>query len=255
MPRQLRAVLFDLDDTLIDWANVRLSWTQIDRLYLPNVINWLRREGIADAIDLETLLDAFASRHHAAWVSASSSLQAPYMPTILLTALRECGVDCNGIAEADVAAAYGWRGVPGCRAFPDAPPALDMLTKAGLKLGVVTNASQPMDMRDAELAAHGLLDYFPTCRVAAADVGVLKPHPRIFEQALDMLGAAPQEAVFVGDNWHADIEGAQALGMRTVWRARDRDAEYTKRHAQLQSFADLPPILDAWYPGWRDGCA
>ena len=255
MPRQLRAVLFDLDDTLIDWANVRLSWTQIDRLYLPNVKDWLRREGIADAIDLEALLDAFASRHHAAWVSASSSLQAPYMPRILRTALRACGVDCAGISEAALMKAYNWRGVPGCRVFPDVPPLLASLRNEQIQLGIVTNASQPMDMRDAELAAHGLLDYFPTCRVAAADVGILKPHPRIFEQALDMLGAAPQEAVFVGDNWHADIEGAQALGMRTVWRARDRDAEYTKRHAQLQSFADLPPILDAWYPGWRDGCA
>ena len=255
MAQTLRAILFDLDDTLIDWAAVRLSWTEIDRLYLPNVINWLRSQGVADSLDLEALLDAFASRHHAAWIDAGSSLQAPYMPRILRTALRACGVDCAGISEAALMKAYNWRGVPGCRVFPDVPPLLASLRNEQIQLGIVTNASQPMVMRDAELEVHGLLGYFPACRVAAADAGVLKPHPRIFEQALDTLGASPQETVFVGDNWQADIQGAQGLGMRTIWRARDCETTGGDRHAQLASFADLPPILDEWYPGWRHGSA
>ncbi len=252
---QLRAILFDLDNTLIDWADVQLGWPDIDRLYMPNVIAWLQSEGQASAIDLNQLLDSFSGRHHQAWVEADRSLQAPYMPTILLDALREAGVDCTGLTEAALMAAYNWRGVPGCRVFPDVPRTLALLGEVKLKLGIVTNASQPMVMRDAELAAHGLLHHFPACRLAAADAGVIKPHPRIFEQALKKLNASPRETVFIGDNWHADVEGAQGLGMRTIWRTRQRGTERNDRHARLRTLDDLPPILDAWFPGWRDGPA
>jgi len=48
-------------------------------------------------------------------------------------------------------------------------------------------------------------------------VGCKKPDPRIFRAALDALGAAPEEAVFVGDSPTRDMAGARALGMRHVW--------------------------------------
>lgn len=50
------------------------------------------------------------------------------------------------------------------------------------------------------------------------DVGYLKPHPRIFEYALDEMGLRPEETAMVGDNLRADVGGAKALGMVAVWR-------------------------------------
>jgi putative hydrolase of the HAD superfamily len=46
---------------------------------------------------------------------------------------------------------------------------------------------------------------------------MIKPDPRIFAIALDQLGCVPDEAMMVGDNWSADIVGAQAAGLRAVW--------------------------------------
>lgn len=47
--------------------------------------------------------------------------------------------------------------------------------------------------------------------------GVKKPDPRIFQAALDALGAGPREAVFVGDSLRRDMAGARGMGMRHVW--------------------------------------
>ena len=54
--------------------------------------------------------------------------------------------------------------------------------------------------------------------------GCKKPDPRIFQVALDALGASPEEAVFVGDSLRRDMTGARGMGMRHVWlRAAEAD--------------------------------
>ena len=49
-----------------------------------------------------------------------------------------------------------------------------------------------------------------------------KPRPEPFLRALDALGVAPADALFVGDELEADIRGAKALGMTTVWKLNGR---------------------------------
>ena len=54
--------------------------------------------------------------------------------------------------------------------------------------------------------------------------GCKKPDPRIFQAALDALGASPEDAVFVGDSLRRDMTGARGMGMRHVWlRAAEAD--------------------------------
>jgi HAD superfamily hydrolase (TIGR01549 family) len=65
------------------------------------------------------------------------------------------------------------------------------------------------------LQRDGLLDCF-TCTTFSDEVGVSKPHPRIFQITLDQLGALPREAVHLGDLTHSDIAGARAIGMFAV---------------------------------------
>lgn len=54
------------------------------------------------------------------------------------------------------------------------------------------------------------------------EVGVAKPHPEIFRQALAALGIQPQEAVHIGDDPRTDVRGARDIGMRTAWLAHGR---------------------------------
>jgi putative hydrolase of the HAD superfamily len=112
-----------------------------------------------------------------------------------------------------------------------------------------------MWIRDIEIGQHGLLPYFPDCRISAADVGYLKPHPTIFKAALKQLGVLPEETVFVGDNPTADIAGAQAVGLRAILRIAHRVPPMLSGliipDAAVNTLEEMPRILDNWYPGWR----
>ena len=75
---------------------------------------------------------------------------------------------------------------------------LESLRSRGLKLGLVSNALDPPWLLHADLEALGIAERLDVA-VFSSEVGVRKPHPAIFERALDELGVAPGEALFVGD--------------------------------------------------------
>lgn len=255
-PRQLRGLLFDFDDTLIDWSGVQLGWREIEAPRLARVLELMQGEGSASPVPLQQLVAHYTQRTREAWMEARSSLIAPRMPEILLDTLDELGFADARQSRDQILAAYDWSVVPGTVVFADVPPMLEGLQAAGIKLGIVTNSSQPMALRDAELRGHGLMQYFPDCRLAAADVGYLKPHRRIFEAALERLGTDADETVFIGDSPSADIAGALGIGMRAIQRITHRrrfQADGNPDFASLHSLAELPPILDAWYGDWRHG--
>lgn len=258
MTVQLKGVLFDFDDTLVDWSGVQLSWREIESARLSRVQEHVYSKTRANWLHTDALLDAYMRRTRAAWAEARVTLRAPHMPSILMETLAALGVAIDRLDVADVIRAYNWNVVPGTVVFPDVPPTLHALRQAGIKLGIVTNASQPMAMRDAELATHGLIEYFPDCRLAAADAGFLKPDPRIFNCALERLGASAAETVFIGDNPDADIAGALSVGMKAVLRITERTAAngtFSAYKPRLRSLEQLPAILDEWYPGWRNASA
>lgn len=261
MQPQLKAVLFDFDDTLIDWSGVTLGWRAIEAERLERVLRFLNEELSPTGIALEQLVERYSERTREAWMIARGTLRAPKMPVILQETLIDLGVAEADAFAAEILRAYDWNVVPGTVVFPDVFPLLDELRSRQIRLGVVTNASQPMSLRDCELRQHGLLPYFPDCRLAAADVGYLKPHPRIFHSALKRVGVAPQEAVFIGDNPIADVSGALGVGMRAVQRLKPAGAttsggvSTSGGHPCLSSFDQLPALLDDWYPDWRDGIA
>jgi len=99
----------------------------------------------------------------------------------------------------------------------DVIPTLTKLRERGLKLALVSNTFIPGFVLDKHLQMHDLLEFFPI-RVYSSAVGVCKPHPRIFEEALTQVGVNACDALFVGDIVRKDIVGAQRVGMRAVLR-------------------------------------
>lgn len=92
---------------------------------------------------------------------------------------------------------------------PRTAPALARLREHGLLLGVVSNSDGRVE--DA-LQAAGLRDWFDVV-VDSSVAGVEKPDPRIFQVALEQLGVAAGDALYVGDVHEVDVAGAQAAGM------------------------------------------
>jgi HAD superfamily hydrolase (TIGR01509 family) len=92
---------------------------------------------------------------------------------------------------------------------------LDSLRQRGLKLGLVSNAFDPEWLLVRDLEQMGLAERLDVAVFSSA-VGMRKPHPVIFEHALDRLGVLPKRVLFVGDRLYEDMRGAGELGMTTV---------------------------------------
>jgi putative hydrolase of the HAD superfamily len=107
------------------------------------------------------------------------------------------------------------------RLYPDAVPTLQELRSRGFRLGVVSNWEEWLENLLLALEIHPLFDII----VASGPFGRAKPHPSIFEHALELGGVTAAEAVHVGDNPRDDIEGARAAGLRPILiDRRDRHA-------------------------------
>ncbi|HEV2611086.1 MAG TPA: HAD family hydrolase [Noviherbaspirillum sp.] len=197
----IKAVLFDLDDTL--WPimpvirraeDVLFAWLQT---HAPAVASQFTVEGLRERRRL--LLEQnphyrlnLAKLRHAG----------------LTEAFLAAGEDC---AKIDLAMAVFSKARNEVTPFDDVIPALEKL-KRRFYLGSVSNGV-------ADLEMIGLAKYFQAS-IAAHSFGAAKPDAAIFHAACDALGIAPAEAVYVGDDPHLDVEGAQRAGLRAVWMNR-----------------------------------
>jgi putative hydrolase of the HAD superfamily len=84
--------------------------------------------------------------------------------------------------------------------------------------------------------------------VFSSEVGVRKPDPRIFREALSRLGTDPAETVFVGDRLYDDVNGAQAVGMRAVLTRQFRAEEdpQFRPDAVIDHLRELGTVLSRW---------
>jgi len=125
---------------------------------------------------------------------------------------------------------------------------LEYLRRAGYRLGMISNASDNDDVQTLVDNA-GVRDYFDFILVSAA-VGVRKPNPKIFRQALDHWGVPPTRAAMVGDMLGADILGAKHAGLFSIWITRRADGPANHAHldtihpdAQIAALDEIPGLL------------
>jgi len=252
----LKAVIFDMDDTLLDWSKKAVEWHEHERDHLASVFDYIQREVMPIEAQLDAFIEAVQTYARQGWTQAAFALEAPSYGEALRAGLIQAGVPSEKIDVNACLDAYGWGLIDGVSVFPDVPEVLRMLQSHGVQIGLITNSSVPMWLRDRELETVGILEYFAEARFSAVDVGYIKPHPAIFATALKRLGISPRQAVFVGDNLDADILGAQKAGMRAVlrWlehRPQEIAGSGVVPDGVITNFHDLLPILDDWFPKWR----
>ena len=123
--------------------------------------------------------------------------------------------------------------------YDDVLPALERLSVRH-RLFAVSNGN-------ADLAAVGIAGWFEGT-LAAREAGCLKPDPRIFRMLLERAGLAPYDALHVGDDPLADVEGARRAGLDAVWVNRRGDPwpeELEPPVRTVRSLADLVSALGA----------
>jgi putative hydrolase of the HAD superfamily len=96
--------------------------------------------------------------------------------------------------------------------YDEVPAVLRDLAGAGLRIGLISNSHRCLASFQSHFDLQGLI----SATISSSDHGFMKPHPSIFRAALQLVDAAPHEAVMVGDNVRQDIEGAERVGMRAI---------------------------------------
>jgi len=127
--------------------------------------------------------------------------------------LRAVGVlgDVSGLTT-QIGQLFEARYRPAHRVPQDVVPTLGRLRELGYTLGLVSNRRDPLNAVCVELGFDNLFDF----TLSAGEAASFKPDPGIFLKALALAGAAPETAVYVGDNYYADVVGARAAGLRPI---------------------------------------
>lgn len=115
---------------------------------------------------------------------------------------------------------------------------LPQLKQAGYILAVISNRDKPFQEL---LNEHGIGGYFDFS-LAAGEVNIFKPEPGIFEHALRRADLTAQEAIYVGDNYYADVVGSRRAGLRPI--LYDPDGIFPEADCTtIKSFDELQSIL------------
>ena len=124
--------------------------------------------------------------------------------------------------------------------YDDVAPVLRALAAQDLKIGLISNSHRSL----ASFEEHFELDGLIAAAVSSSEHGYLKPHPSIFEAALQLAGVRAEESVMVGDSFPHDIAGALRVGMRGVLVHRSGDpVETVPGVPVIRSLAELPPLI------------
>lgn len=117
---------------------------------------------------------------------------------------------------------------------------LEYLSQKKYRLHVLSNGFKEVTYRKCELS--GIKNYFETI-TSADEINIRKPHPEIFEYALNKSGTKKAESVIIGDDWIADIEGGLAFGMKAIFFDVFND-NYTAEHVKtVKKLSEIHEIL------------
>ncbi len=216
----IKAVLFDMFDTL-------MLIEKDHAFYSPSLhasYEYLATNGVA--VTFEEFEKAYVTARDSLYAEVNAELGEPHFNIRIAGALRSLGFNLDTSDRLVVGAteAFCNRFMTYVRIDKHAESVLRELRKK-YELGVVSNFAIPECVTKL-MQKHGLEKLFDVIIVSGA-VNKRKPHLEIFQRALQELGVTAEETVFVGDTIDADVMGAKAAGMKTIFIERrfQKDAE------------------------------
>jgi len=223
---RVRAVLFDLGDTLVDAKDFD-GWAELARrCYLDLDPDTLRHA----YFEVESLVDA---RPHPE--GREAGLVDFWRRTLSRAAEKEVG---DAPTRKFLAALRETE--PMVHLYSDTRRCLDILRAERRALGVVSNSTSEASVRRL-LDRVGILDYFGRI-LSSGTEGVEKPSPEIFLRAVRRLEVAPGEAVYVGNLEHTDARAANAAGLHGIWLNREGFG-YGEDPPEITSLLEVPTLV------------
>lgn len=217
---QIKAVLFDLGDTLIRTAEIPAIYRRIAENYGVKLSTDEIREAHKDVGESDAIEGMITSGQEF-WVRWNAEV------------LEKAGIQENKAFLARKIDELWWK-YADLEVYPDVIETLTQLKSKGLKTGVITNGLK----RDYEqiLGKLKLTDFFDivigidTCNKA-------KPDKEIFLHAVNMLNLRPEQAIFIGDSMRFDYEGARNAGLKPL--LIDREGKASEGVETIRSLTEV----------------
>ncbi|MGD1060232.1 MAG: HAD family hydrolase, partial [Methanomassiliicoccales archaeon] len=209
----MKAVLFDLGHTLIDYYN---DWKQPEERAVGRVSRLVAKtspEGPDDKAVADCIFELLEEGRR---TKLREMVEIPLEETLARCFKR---FSCDGVERLMSESLEAFYGVllEDRRLVAGAPEMLASVHAMGRRIGLVSDVAWGLPSRFPlqDMRFYGLDRHFDDM-VFSTDVGLRKPNPEIFRIALRHVGARPEETVFVGNNLQADIKGALDVGMSAV---------------------------------------
>jgi putative hydrolase of the HAD superfamily len=221
--RKIRAIIFDLDNTLVDRTASIHRYAGIFKRDFGHCLHALSIKEIG-----KRLITADAGGYR----GKPEMLDAICMwPEWKSTPDRE-----------DLNLHWMWEFPAQAVAMNDLEETVEFLKAESIKLGIITNGSARA--QNAKIMALGLWKHFPVILVSET-AGIKKPDSRLFEMALNQLDTPPKDTWFVGDNPISDMVGARQAGITGVWRTgfHPWPEDHPKPAMQIKALSDIIKLL------------
>jgi len=221
------AVFFDLGYTLI-WFSPSVNEIAAEA--------W-RAAGLNVTVEqVRTAMDAAYARQEATAGAACFPASEEYDRQVELQRWRDVlhllgGSDESIVSRYEAISAELYRRPGVLRLYDDVLPVLAALQRAGCRLGIISNWNWSLN---EWVERAGLTPFFEVV-VGSAYAGCQKPHPAIFQRALERMDVPAQRAVYVGDRYETDVVGARAAGLAAI--LLDRAGQAT--HSDCATVRDL----------------
>jgi len=210
--KKIKAVLFDLGETLLNFGRVNTTG--------------LFRQGARLSYDfLKSCGQPVGNFHYYCWLNLMSLHIRHWLSSITkndfnsLVLLRSIGTKRGIRLDRQQWQHFAWLWYEPLskvgQTEPEIKETLTALKKLGLKLGIVSNTFVTGSSLERHLEQLGILDFF-SVRVYSYEFDFRKPDIRIFKAAAERIGEMPGNIMFVGDRIDTDIKPAVKAGMRTV---------------------------------------
>ncbi len=216
----IKAILFDLDGTLLDRETSLKHFISSQYQRFSSALQGIPKDNyISRFIELDCRGHVWKDKVYQSLVSEFSIQKLTWQ---------------------DLLRDYENQFIHSCVPFAHLRDTLDILKAEGYLMGVITNGRETFQTRTIQ--GLGIKNYFEVILISEVE-GVRKPDAEIFNRALQKLGVTAEQSIFVGDHPTADVWGAMSVGMKAVWFRNSYWTEPADADAIIEDFAMLPLII------------
>ena len=203
-----KAILFDLDGTLLLWGNPDKSWRDVCEAYAPQ-LGGVTAAGLYESVSsVRNWYWSDAERHRIGRLN----MQATRVH-IVNQAIERLGITGADAVAAQIAAGYARLQDDGAMLAADAVSTIESIREQWVKLALITNGSA--DIQRGKVTRFDLARHFD-CVLIEGEFGIGKPDERVYLHALDQLNAAAADTWMVGDNLEWEVVVPQRLGIHGI---------------------------------------